>query len=104
MATKTPRKWQKEIKAWADGATIEHRFRRADGTTASWGVIKSPAFNVGEAHEYRVKPEPQVFNVYQHMMVPEERLAYLEDSENDLHAKRHPKRYTFVGTFTETPK
>jgi hypothetical protein len=55
-------KWHKEIKAWADGATIEGR----DVATGEW-VEVDPLWVTGDEYEYRIKPqpkEPQYLYVY----------------------------------------
>ena len=58
-----PHKWAKEIKAWADGAEIEHRWQKGDWKVVIW----FPSWNEDIEHEYRIKPqpkEPQYLNVY----------------------------------------
>ena len=53
-------KWHKEIKAWADGAEIEHRVGGE-----RWILCNKPAW--GEQTDYRIKPqpkEPQYLYVY----------------------------------------
>jgi hypothetical protein len=47
-------KWHKEIKAWADGATIEGR----DVATGEW-VEVDPLWVTGDEYEYRIKPQPK---------------------------------------------
>ena len=53
---KTPHKHAKEIKAWADGATIQWR----SGPRSNWEDLKYPypAWNV--KYEYRVKPSVEI--------------------------------------------
>ena len=46
-----PHKWEKEIKAWADGAEIQHRLGDC------WRDCEKPAW--GEQTEYRIKPQPK---------------------------------------------
>jgi hypothetical protein len=43
-------KWHKEIKAWADGAEIEHKWKDA------WYVSSLPKWS--DDVEYRIKPQP----------------------------------------------
>ena len=53
-------KWHKEIKAWADGIEIEHKWE--DG----WYISSPPKWS--DDVEYRIKPqpkEPQYLYVYQ---------------------------------------
>ena len=47
-------KWHKEIKAWADGATIEGR----DVATGEW-VEVDPLWVTGDEYEYRIKSQPK---------------------------------------------
>ncbi len=58
-------KWHKEIKAWADGQTIEFRFKDTDN---DWEVLDFECPNwYYEPFEYRIKPqpkEPQYLYVY----------------------------------------
>ena len=58
-------KWHKEIKAWADGAEIEFRYKdRYLGD--EWELVEV-LNDVGEEFEYRIKPqpkEPQYLYVY----------------------------------------
>ena len=52
-------KWHKEIKAWADGAEIQHRLKDC------WIDCEKPMW--GEQTEYRIKPqskEPKYLYVY----------------------------------------
>jgi hypothetical protein len=52
-------KWHKEIKAWADGAEIEHKWEDA------WYVSSTPKWS--DDVEYRIKPsvkEPRYLWVY----------------------------------------
>lgn len=44
-------KWHKEIKAWADGAEIQHRLGDC------WRDCEKPLW--GEKTEYRIKPQPK---------------------------------------------
>ncbi len=46
-----PHKWAKEIKAWADGAEIQHRLGDC------WRDCEKPVW--GEQTEYRIKPQEQ---------------------------------------------
>jgi len=58
-----PNKWQKEIKAWADGAVIECR-RIIDPYSLGWNIT-NPTWD--DEYEYRIKPqpkEPQYLYVY----------------------------------------
>lgn len=59
-----PHKWAKEIKAWADGADIEHRWH---GNIYVWHKCTKPIDWENELIEYRIKPqpkEPQYLYVY----------------------------------------
>lgn len=49
-------KWHNEIKAWADGAEIQHRMgdNWIDCKTPQWGVQT----------EYRIKPQPKLQYLY----------------------------------------
>lgn len=49
-----PHKWAKEIKAWADGKTIEWK-----GPSKWIDVGEMPSWN--HLNEYRIKPEPPSF-------------------------------------------
>ena len=59
-------KWHKEIKAWADGAEIEFRYKdRYLGD--EWELVEV-LNDFGEEFEYRIKPqpkEPQYLYVYE---------------------------------------
>jgi hypothetical protein len=57
---KTPHKHAAIIKAWADGAVIEHRVK-ANGTWGAWNVseFNNPRWWADPCYEYRVKPEPK---------------------------------------------
>lgn len=55
----TKHKWHKEIKAWADGAEIEMRYKGTDGKWSQW--MKAHTENSApdwdsEIEEYRIKP------------------------------------------------
>jgi hypothetical protein len=55
-------KWHKEIKAWADGAEIQHRNIKGD---RDWVAVNNPTWD--SYMEYRIKPqpkEPQYLYVY----------------------------------------
>ena len=59
-------KWHKEIKAWADGAEIEHRWidRKKND---DWDLIEPNHDWTLDCFEYRIKPqpkEPQYLYVY----------------------------------------
>lgn len=55
-----PHKWHREIKAWADGATIEmRRSGKTEWAFDLWVKTESPKWN-SSAVEFRVKPEPTV--------------------------------------------
>lgn len=49
-------KWHKEIKAWADGAQIEHRY----GYEGIWAIIDTPQWYANDGDEYRIKPQPVI--------------------------------------------
>ena len=54
-----PHKWAKEIKAWADGAEIEFRFKDHLGQSWSdWLPATKPNFDAENA-QYRIKPTPK---------------------------------------------
>lgn len=51
-------KWHKEIKAWADGATIEYRVRQSSNCSfEAWEESENPRFNIDPDYEYRIKPQ-----------------------------------------------
>jgi hypothetical protein len=55
-------KWHKEIKAWADGAEIEHRWIG----DKDWQEVKNPIWTSCDL-DFRIKPqpkEPQYLYVY----------------------------------------
>ena len=55
-----PHKWAKEIKAWADGAEIEYRFVRDNGTYSPYYNFVPNVDNWNEeSREYRIKPQPK---------------------------------------------
>ncbi len=57
-------KWNKEIKAWADGAEIEWSF--AGEIIGSWKIADTPDWDC-EKYDFRIKPqpkEPQYLYVY----------------------------------------
>ena len=61
-------KWHKEIKAWADGQTIQSQWQWAqkDSPAAEWFDNHKPDFD-DVAYAYRIKPqpkEPQYLYVY----------------------------------------
>lgn len=49
-----PHKWVSEIKAWADGATIQARY-----LNAPWKDSAAPNWNQLDGYEFRVKPVPR---------------------------------------------
>ena len=57
-----PHKWAKEIKAWADGAEIEVRFKeqptfKSEGFWTEWEPMTSNyRFSEDDWWEYRIKP------------------------------------------------
>jgi hypothetical protein len=51
-------KWHKEIKAWADGAEIEHSYYTENGVDI-WNVVDDPRWSIYEADKYRIKPTPK---------------------------------------------
>ena len=58
-------KWHKEIKAWADGAEIQHIYPSAPNPT--WLDSNPPNWIISDDIEYRIKPqpkEPQYLYVY----------------------------------------
>ena len=53
-------KWHKEIKAWADGAEIESRFKDKVTGWNEWDCMgEILAFSEDDWWEYRIKPEPE---------------------------------------------
>lgn len=55
----TPHKHAAVIKAWADGAAIEARFRNSlSHSFGPWQHITAPSWDTTGHAEYRVKPEP----------------------------------------------
>lgn len=58
-------KWHKEIKAWADGATLQYRYLKNHKEPYSWSdwmeYSSSLPFYEVHPYEYRIKPEPRVF-------------------------------------------
>lgn len=98
MTTKTPHKWQKEIIAWANGAAIEGR-----GGTSDWHLVTNPMWITDNDVEYRIKPEPVIFNVY-HPVGSSNRSAFLAGGRDDLWASRNSATYKLVGTYEEMPK
>ena len=53
-------KWHKEIKAWADGAEIEARFKDEMTGWTEWGSMSSTCrFSDDDWWEYRIKPQPK---------------------------------------------
>ena len=54
MCNKQPHKWHKEIKAWAEGATIEGRFTNGYD---SWNILSNPSWSTTGKVEYRIKPQ-----------------------------------------------
>ncbi len=72
----TPHKWAKEIKAWADGTTIQYRTRpfRNGGPELNWTdwyntVNNHPEWNESNhyhEYEYRIKPTPRTWWFAEH--------------------------------------
>lgn len=65
-----PHKWAKEIKAWADGAEIEHRFFNYDDKLWECWRCFDEEWCEFDGVEYRIKPqpkEPQYLYVYKTM-------------------------------------
>ena len=53
-------KWHKEIKAWADGAEIEARFKDEMTGWSEWDSMSSTCrFSDDDWWEYRIKPQPK---------------------------------------------
>ena len=76
----TPHKWHKEIKAWADGAEIEGRYKDRNGFS-EWKALNVTYWEDSQ-WEYRIKPqpkEPQYLYVYRN---PDGRLG-LGDTLNN---------------------
>lgn len=56
-------RWAKEIKAWADGATIEYR---NTGVSSEWLHLKLPSWYEESFIEYRIKQEEKVMYACQY--------------------------------------
>ena len=54
-----PHRYAAVVKAWADGAPIQCRMQRGDGTWREWIDVTSSALPDEYYYEYRVKPEPK---------------------------------------------
>lgn len=63
MSKNRPHKWAKEIKAWADGATIEYRNA---SVSSKWIHLTSPGWVEDSVTEYRIKPEETVLYACQY--------------------------------------
>ena len=82
-------KWHKEIKAWADGAEIEARFKDEMTGWSEWDSMSSTCrFSEDDWWEYRIKPQPKewlstsikdntIFNTQpkEPLIIPEEPVA-----------------------------
>jgi len=66
-----PRKWAKEIKAWADGEVIEER-HPLTGKWIGCGAEKTPDF-YSQLYEFRIKPPNPKFKVWTCKIVIEDR-------------------------------
>ena len=75
-----PHKWHKEIKAWADGLTIQYK----DENFPNWIDILYPDWDTKSYIEFRIKPlpkEPQylyVFKGYTNELKVSEKLHQFE--------------------------
>ena len=53
-------KWNKEIKAWADGAEIECNLRSPlTGKWEGWFLDSEPNWCSNEHYKFRIKPQPK---------------------------------------------
>lgn len=60
MTNKTPHKHAALIKAWADGAEIQFRYRRGGNPLVKWSdwkTVGNPQWDTSETYEYRIKPD-----------------------------------------------
>ena len=79
----TKHKWHKEIKAWADGAEIEHRWKNE--IQFKWFTCTEKIDWDCELIEYRIKPqpkEPQYLYVSYHPQNSSIRLLDYEDKNS----------------------
>lgn len=61
----TKHKWHKEIKAWADGASIQYRLKNNEVCfLGEWTDTVTPYFNIYPEYEYRIKPTIKTFTKY----------------------------------------
>ena len=65
-------KWHKEIKAWADGAEIEHRVGGE-----RWILCNKPAW--GEQTDYRIKPQPKEPQYLKVFKINNTNIKFVED-------------------------
>jgi hypothetical protein len=82
-----PHKWAKEIKAWADGAEIESRFKDKVTGWTEWDCMgEILAFSEDDWWEFRIKPqpkEPQYFYVYKGKFSEHIALSEIERDDKD---------------------
>lgn len=77
-------KWAKEIKAWADGAEIEHRWLDRKKND-DWDLIEPNHDWTLDCFEYRIKPqpkEPQYLYVYKGSISGEPIITFGRSDDN----------------------
>lgn len=65
-----PHKHVELIKQWADGAEIEYRYPKDDGSWSLWKYLTQCVFH--DWYEYRIKPEVTQFNTQLHPLTDTE--------------------------------
>ena len=70
---KTPHKWAKEIKAWADGETIQTLTNFCE-----WIDLVEPRFDLDSY--LRIKPEPIFKNHYLHLYLSDDSVHFSSSS------------------------
>ena len=93
-------KWQAEIDAYNSGEVIEYRDTSENLTSrfSTWKVVINPAWYTQEGAEYRVKPKPRTFFLYQFtsypVCAPNLRLIVSQDEPTSSHIKEYGIRGT----------
>lgn len=88
-------KWQAEIDAFNRGEKIEYR-----NNTVSWGDASQPSWFTLPGHEYRVKPKPRTFYLYQFTSYPALGANLRFIVSQDEPTSSHIKEYGIGGTAT----
>lgn len=84
-------KWHKEIKAWADGAEIEHRYVGHSDyfkQYKNWNTDELHNFFTDGCWEYRIKPqpkEPQYLYVYTNTIALRFSPLRLEETDQQIY-------------------